>query len=208
MSRFLWTICFFAVCCPGFSQDKKDDPGSWTTQVAFTQQRIKDSLGSRWSDLQGYGVRFTSPNFKLETDGDYWTEEEEKNPGKFKRGRFFCELMYVPKHIVGDLTDVQEFSANADFMYRIFQIKRFNLYAEGGLRFQFLHSHDYGLINFKKVYYWDYGAAAQLDLGFVVPFIETRRFRYWTAGIEFRLHPVYKKPKRKYNIHRKLFRVS
>jgi hypothetical protein len=190
-----------------FGQDKKEDPGNWTTQIAYTQQLLIDSMGTRWSDLQGYGIRFISPNFKIETDEEYWTEEKEKNSNKYKRTRFFLELMYAPKHILQDVSDVTEFSANADFTYSILRYKRFNLDVLAGGRLYFQYSGEYGLLNFKKIYYWNYGAAARLDLGFVVPFIEFRRLYYCTAGIEIRLHPVYKKPKRKYKIHKKLFRV-
>lgn len=200
-------IYFLVIPFAGFSQDKKDDPGNWTTQFAYTKQYLKDSTGNKRSDLQGFGIRFISPNFKIETEDEYWTEEKEKHPEKFKRARFFCELMYAPKHQLDDLTDVTEFSTNVDLTYSILHVKRFNLDAVGGYRLFFQYSPGYGLINFKKVSYWDCGAAAQLDLGFVVPFIEVRRFVYCTAGIEVRLHPVYKKPKRKYNIHKKLFRV-
>lgn len=204
---FFVLIYFLFIPYAVFSQDKKEDPGNWTTQLAYTKQRLKDSLGNTRSDLQGFGIRFISPNFKIETDGEYWTEEKEKHPEKFKRARFFYELMYAPKHQVDDLTDVTEFSTNADLTYSILHLRRFNLDAIGGLKLFFQYSSDYGLINFKKIYYWDCGAAAQLDLGFVVPFIEIRRFSYCTAGIEVRLHPVYRKPKRKYNIHKKVFRV-
>lgn len=205
---FLIPFYFFLFPYSGLSQDKEEDPGNWTTQLAYTQQRLKDSTGNKRSDLKGFGIRFISPNFKIETDGEYWSEEKEKHPEKYKKARFFYELMYAPKHTVDDLTDVTEFSTNADITYSILRFWRFNLDAVGGLKLYFQYRHDYGLLNFKKVYYWDYGAAAQLDLGFVVPFIEVRRFRYYTAGIELRLHPVYKKPKRKYHIHKKLFRIS
>ncbi len=200
---------FFMIPCTVLSQDKKEEPCNWTTQFAYTQQRIIDSAGpNRWSALRGFGIRFISPNFKIETDEEYWTEEKEKKPGKFKKARFFCELMYAPKHSVDDLKDVTECSANANMTYSIFHYRRFNLDAIGGMRLFFLYSAEYGLLNFKKISYWDCGAAAQLDLGFVAPFIEVRRFRYYTAGIELRLHPVYKKPKRKYHIHKKRFPVS
>jgi hypothetical protein len=205
---FFIPFYFFLIPLTGFSQDKKEEPGNWTTQLAYTRQRIKDSTEARWSDLQGFGIRFISPDFKIETDGEYWSEEEANNPRKFKKAKFFAELMYGPKHKMGDLTDVTEFSANADMTYSILRLGRFNLDGIGGLKLFFQYSAEYGLLNFKKIYYWDYGAAAQLDLGYIVPFIEVRRFRYYTAGMALRFHPVYKKPKRKYHIHKKWFPVS
>ena len=36
----------------------------------------------------GYELRCVSPWFKREKMNDYWTEEEEKNPDKFKKSRF------------------------------------------------------------------------------------------------------------------------
>ncbi|MEO5644027.1 MAG: hypothetical protein ABIQ40_16995 [Bacteroidia bacterium] len=204
MQRSFLILLFVIIACTCFCQDG-NEPGSWTTQIGYTRQHRAhdDTAALRWTYMNGYDVRFISPNFKIETDDEYWTEEKEKKPEDFERARFFCEFMLAPKHRVDGLTDVTELVINADLIYSILHIRRFNLYAEGGLKTFFRYSNNYGLVNFKKVYYWDYGATAQLDLGYVVPFIELRRYRYCTAGIELRLHPVYKKPKRKYHLHNK-----
>ncbi|MDQ3111824.1 MAG: hypothetical protein M3R17_18200 [Bacteroidota bacterium] len=209
MRKSFWNLfCNLLIPCAVFCQDKKEDSKSWTTQPAYTKQLIRDSADKiTWSGLNGIGIRFISPCFKLETEDDYWTEEEEKDPGKFKRARFLFEVMYGYKYRMKDI-EVTEISSNASFVYRLFNYKLLSINAIGGLKFFFLYNRDYGLLNFKKIYYWEYGASAQLDLGFVVPFIEIKRFKYCTFGMELRLHPVYKKPKRKYHIHKKRFPVS
>jgi hypothetical protein len=61
----------------------------WTTEYGL-------SKNTRYPNFKGINVRFISPLFPITTAGRYWTEEEEKHPEKFKKTRFFIELLYAP----------------------------------------------------------------------------------------------------------------
>jgi hypothetical protein len=197
-TRFSFFILFFATKL--FCQDKTDKVQSWTPEFGYTQQLFG-------STLKGYDARIISPRFKFETEDDSWSEEEEKNPEEFKKGRFCVDAMYAGPHVDSNYTKkITEFSITGDFLYRLLQIKRFSLDAMGGIRFYFITAPDYVLINFQKMYYWDYGLLAQINLGFISPFVDVRRNGYYTAGAELTLHSVYRKPKKKYKAHKNLSR--
>ncbi len=176
------------------SQYKSMDPDSWTTAFGYTRSASSNLFN-------GIDLRFISSRFQIETEDDYWTEEKEKNPEKFKKARMYFDFMYAPRHSLGDLNDVSEFSTNADILYSLLHGKHFSIDVIAGMRFYFQESKKYGLVNFKKVYYWDSGFSAQWNFGFIAPFIEIKRGLYYTIGTEIRLHSVYRKPKRKYKIH-------
>jgi hypothetical protein len=188
-----------------FCQDKKEAEENWMTELGYTQQLVLDSTGHlKKSDLKGFNLRFMSPRFEVKTDDTHWDEEREKNPDKFKKAAFCLEMMYAGKHHDSDLNTVSEFSLSGDFYYALVRYKKFTLDAVAGLKLHFITSPDYGVVNFRKIYFWDCGLSAQLDLGFIVPFIDIRRMGYYTIGTAIRLHPVYQKPRKHYKAHKRL----
>jgi hypothetical protein len=200
---FTFSLCNLLFAFSLFAQDENVEPRSWTPEFGYT--RIiswKDSItGLAINNMRGFDLRFISPRFELITDDTYWTDERKKHPEKFKRARFSIDMMYAYRHRDHYYQKASEYAIAGDFYYAILRTKRFCVDAIAGLKLDYVVDKDYGLINFKKVYYYDLGVSAQFDLGFISPFIDIRR-GFYTFGSEITLHPIYRKPKHKYKLHK------
>lgn len=201
----LFLLCTNLLDLPLFAQNDKEE--SWHTEGGYTQQIAFDRYGKlKKIDLKGIDVRFISPRFEVETDDTHYDEDREKHPENFKKARFCFDFMYAGKYHLDEMQNVREFSLTTDFLYSIYHFKKFTLDAMGGMRLFFITNHDYGLLNFKRIYFWDCGLSAQFDLGFILPFIDIKRGTYYTVGAEFKFKGNDLKPKKHYKAHKRLSR--
>jgi hypothetical protein len=202
-SVFTFSLCNLLFAFSLVAQDENDETRSWTPEFGYTRViSLKDSITHLpENNMRGIDLRFISPRFELITDETYFTDERKKHPEKFKRARFSIDMLYGYRHRDHYYEKASEYAIAGDFYYAILCTKRFCLDAIAGLKLDYVVDKDYGLINFKKLYYYDVGLSAQLDLGFISPFIDLRR-NFYTMGTEITLHPVYRKPKRRYKLHK------
>ena len=171
--------------------------------------------------FNGYDLRTFSPRFKIETGNEYWTEEEEKHPERFKNYRFMFDVMYAPAYSIeydgGKYSptlyfkDVTQYQLSGNVLKRFYQYKRFSIEWVGGMQLFFVTNPDYGLINYQRFYRWYIGSLMQFDLGIISPFMDIgMNFIYrvdanlvYTVGSKLSLSPIYKGLKRKYKLNLK-----
>lgn len=165
-------------------------------------------------EFKGYNLRFVSPPFKIETGEEYWTDEEEKNPDKFKKYRFMFELMYVSSYTdsfqvypkpsaLYHFKDVKQYFFSGNILYSIINYKRLKMEVSCGLQMFFLINPDFGLINFRRFYNYNVGLFTQLEFEIISPFIDIGLNGICTFGTKFSFEPIYSKIHRKYKLHLK-----
>jgi hypothetical protein len=159
-------------------------------------------LGKTIGGLNFYNIRIISPYFKYESTDDYWTEEEEKNPEKFKKGKGMVEML-IPQKYDSTWTPIFLFSSN---MYYCFVKKKYlAASAFGGitavLDFSTLHRGYYGPPNSSGIVP-NAGLNLQFNFVFVLPYIEVS-LTGLTIGSELRLSKIYRNPKRRYHLNLK-----
>jgi hypothetical protein len=163
--------------------------GPWKLECGAT-------TNTGFKDQVCYNLRYISPRFKYTNDD--WTEEMEKDPEKYKKARFMLELLYTPP--------LEVLCMGVNLQYRIIKFKRFSAEAYGGMKFIFIAPPDFikkpELIPVveKQGWYINVGLIFQLDLEFVLPFVDIGYDGLTTIGTAFNFHAIYKKPKRRYNL--------
>lgn len=185
---FLFTLCYFPLV--QFCQERVEGP--WAMEFGATSNTF-------YKEASFVNIRCMSPRFKCNDDD--WTEEMEKHPERYKKARFMFELTYAPPFKV--------FCGSVNLQYRILKLKRLTLEAYGGLKFVFAAPNDFipnykvAAIADKTGWYINEGLICQLDLGVVAPFADIGYDGIITIGTEVNLRKIYKKPKRRYNLHAK-----
>ena len=165
--------------------------GPWKMQYGV-------STNSNFKQSSALNFRYLSPRFKS-TNND-WTEEMEKHPEKYKNTCFMFELIYMPP--------IKVVCAGVNLQYRLLKRKRLSLDAYGGLKFIIKAPPGYiPNVKLKRVieksgWYVNIGAIFRLDLGIIAPFADISYDGLITAGAEFNFHAIYRKPKKRYNLHK------
>jgi len=141
----------------------------------------------------GFNLRYISPRFKW-PHKDYYREEKEKDPEKFKNGRIMVELIYTPPFKV--------FCTSLNVQSRFVNYKRLSIDAYGGVKFFFVRGPDFKNIQTgkKDIRFLNMGLLFQFNLGVIAPFVDFSSDSIITIGTELDLHAVYRKPKRRYNL--------
>lgn len=183
--HLLYILC--GVTSSLFSQSSVNGP--WKIECGA-------STSNPLTELSCFNLRCVSPRFKWSHE-DYFTEEEEKNPEKFKKARLMIELIYRPP--------IKVLCTGINVQYRLMNRKRLSLEVYGGYKFFFIPGPNFGDIpplNGKKdINYMNFGLICQINLGFISPFIDIGRDSIITVGAEFNFRGIYKNPKRRYNLN-------
>lgn len=153
------------------------------------------STNTFFSETPSINLRYISPKFIWSTNE--LTEEEVKEHPEYKNMRLVAEFIYTPpKEVIG---------AGFGIQYRLLRYKRFSLEVDGGIKFFFVPGPNFvnlgPLKDGREIWYLNMGLLCQLDLGFILPFVDVGGDRILTVGTEFNLRAIYKKPKRRYTLH-------
>ena len=143
-------------------------------------------------DNSGLSISLVTPNLKIVREEDnYWTEEEEKNPEKFKKFNFSLEFLLFP---------YQQYSMVGNVHYRLCKYRRWSIQGIGGIMFFFQPSE---LADFKAGYMLRFGLLTQINLGLIAPFASISSDGSYTIGSIFDLKAVRINPKNRYHLHLK-----
>ncbi|PBQ32542.1 hypothetical protein CNR22_12425 [Sphingobacteriaceae bacterium] len=140
--------------------------------------------------------RYISPRFRLVGESHEWSEEEEKHPEKFTRGRLMMEVFYRPV--------VPFLGASFNVQYRLLKYKKLHVEIYAGVKVIFLHERGYIVNpalkteNVKDSWYFNPGFIFQLDLGAVGPFADVSGDGIVTFGTELNIHLICKKIKKQF----------
>lgn len=157
------------------------------------------STNTMFKGPSALNLRCLSPGFK--SNNNDWTEEMEKHPERYKNACFMFEIIYMPPFKV--------LCAGANLQYHLLKYKRLSMDAYGGLKFIFKAPPDYipnarlKRVVEKSGWYINPGAIFRLDLGIIAPFADIGYDGILTVGTEFNFRAIYRKPKRRYNLHTK-----
>jgi hypothetical protein len=172
------------------------------SSAVFSQVAIKGpwkiacgaSSSSAFRESSSFNVRYLSPRFKwLENE----TEEEEKNPEKFKNMRLMAELIYRPP--------LKTLCTGFNAQCRLIKYKRFSMELYGGLKLFFITGSDFAVPNSiagrgGDLWYMNMGILWQLNLGIISPYADIGGDGIITVGTEFNLRSVYKRSKGRYKL--------
>jgi hypothetical protein len=142
-------------------------------------------------------LRYISPKFRL-SDND-WTEEEERQPEKFKKARLMFELIHTPP--------LKVLCTGLNLQYRILKYKRVSLEIYGGFKFFFVAGPDFIMRpqyvkgTKKGVWYINDGLILQFDFGIISPFVDIGYDGMVTIGTELNFHNIYRKARKRYKLN-------
>lgn len=139
-------------------------------------------------------LRYLSPRFRWKEE---WTVEEEKNPALYKNSRLRAELIYAPP--------LKTLCAGFNMQFRLFKTKRSSFEIYGGMKFVLANGREplsaaYGPAQGTQVWYMNMGILWQYEMGPLAPFADLGGDGVITLGTEFRLKPIYRQPKRRYDL--------
>ncbi len=159
-------------------------------------------LGSSKSILQTnyYSIRFISPRFKFETTDDYWTEEQEKHPSKFKKDKFLFEVL-IAKKLNENIYSPQSIVA-ASLYHSFIKAKFVQVAGSVGLKYAINTTtmrHGFGPASNEKIGLC-FGLMTEFNLRFILPYIDFNAAGYVTVGAEFHLRKIYRKLNRRYDL--------
>lgn len=181
-SSFVFLLCHLVLSLAG----QEVIEGRWHVECGA-------STYTSFRDFSILNLRYISPAFRVKSDERDWTEEEEKHPKEYKKGRLMLELLYAPP--------LQFLGMGANLQYRLLKYKRLSLEGYGGLKFLFVTKPDY-VINprvsakNKDIWYFNFGLIARLDLGNMAPFADLGTDGIMSIGTEVDFYALYKKVKR------------
>ena len=185
--RSILLFIFFHISAALFCQVSIKGP--WTAQLgASTNKGFKESTQ--------INIRYISPRFRWSED---WDPEEEKDPDKFRNMRIMLELIACPP--------AEAICAGFGAQYRLVKFKRFSMYVNGGLKFIIKPGSDFVTPRYRAnhsddAWYVNMSLISQLDLGFILPFVDIGGDGIFTVGSEFNLRKIYKRTKRRYNFRK------
>ena len=107
----------------------------------------------------------------------------------------------LPIYYVSNSTQLKEYAVSGNIQYRILEYHRLSVQVTGGLKFFFLTSPNYGLVNSKQVYYLNIGLLSQLNLGWISPFMDIGIDRIYTIGAEVKFNEIFRNAKRRYKLN-------
>lgn len=147
------------------------------------------------------GLRLTSPSFKFENKDDFWSEEENIHPNRFKKNKFVSEVFVLNTFKRNAYAPLTIWSLSVYHTFK--KVKFISFAAIAGFRHSGVYkntNNGYGIreLGSSKL---GFGLSVQFDLRFIIPYIEITDSYNLTVGAELHLKNIYRKLKRKYDLH-------
>lgn len=178
-------ILLLASCFRSYGQGKFYPDDRWSYAIGYSNNVL----------FNAYELRLVSAWFKIQTQNDSWSEEEEKHPEKFKKARFcmmmsFSTINFIPGYFTPRLE------------YRIAHLGRATAFATGGAQFP-LHFN----VDARKALIATIGILGQVQLGPVSPYadvrIDTNEEFYLSGGLRISPAKTETHYKKRYHLNRR-----
>lgn len=140
-----------------------------------------------------YNFQLISPAFKYETSEDYWTEEEKKNPGRFKKEKLLLEVLIPRTGSQNSNAPASIFAINLHHRMGVYRFISFSGIAG------FIYTASPSIDSREKVHI-NCGLSTRFDLRYIAPYFEVSTGCYLTTGIEFHINKIYRKLTRRYDL--------